>query len=96
MLGTGTTDGATALNLSAAAERLGELAAEHGIAYVDAPVVGTKEPAEKVELIVLASGQGELPGRCDPVFGAIGKKTFWVGEAGRGSRSSRRRSRRWS
>ncbi len=69
-----------------AADRLGELAAEHGIAYVDAPVLGTKAPAEQGELTVLASGPDELRARCEPVFAAIGSKTVWLGEAGKASR----------
>ena len=68
------------------AERLGELAGEHGVAYVDAPVLGTRKPAEEGELTVLASGPEELRERCEPVFEAIGSSTRWVGEAGSGSR----------
>ena len=37
-------------------ERLARLAGEHGVAYVDAPVLGTKGPADGGQLIVLASG----------------------------------------
>jgi 3-hydroxyisobutyrate dehydrogenase len=70
----------------AAAEKLAGLAAEHGVAYVDAPVLGTKEPAENGELVVLASGPTDLREPCAPVFDAIGKQTRWVGEAGMGSR----------
>jgi len=40
-------------------ERLAELAREHGVGFVDAPVLGTKQPAEKGELTVLASGPEE-------------------------------------
>lgn len=69
-----------------AAERLGELAAAHRVPYVDAPVLGTRGPAEQGELVVLASGPAELRERCRPVFDAIGKRTRWVGEAGMGSR----------
>src|SRR3712207_6553123 len=36
-------------------ERLGELAVGSGVAFVDAPVLGTKAPAEGGQLIVLAS-----------------------------------------
>jgi 3-hydroxyisobutyrate dehydrogenase len=56
------------------------------VAYVDAPLLGTKEPAEKGELVILASGPAELRARCQPVFDAIGKSTRWVGEAGAASR----------
>src|SRR3954466_12747681 len=41
-------------------ERLAGIADEHGVAYVDAPVLGTKEPAEQGQLIVLASGPEEI------------------------------------
>jgi 3-hydroxyisobutyrate dehydrogenase len=69
-----------------AAEELAALAEQHRVAYVDAPVLGTKEPAEQGELVILASGAEELRERCAPVFEAIGKQTIWVGPAGSGSR----------
>src|SRR5689334_19415262 len=37
-------------------ERCGEIAENAGVTLVDAPVLGTREPAQKGELIVLASG----------------------------------------
>ena len=67
-------------------ERLARLAESTGVAYVDAPVLGTKAPAEGGNLIVLASGPGEARERCAPVFDAIGSKTLWLGGAGAGSR----------
>lgn len=67
-------------------ERLATLAQERGVAYVDAPVLGTKEPAEGGQLIVLASGPEEVRERCELVFDAVGSKTLWLGEAGAGSR----------
>lgn len=67
-------------------ERLGRLAAEAGITYVDAPVLGTKGPAEEGQLVVLASGSEEVRERCEPIFDAVGGKTVWLGEAGEGSR----------
>jgi 3-hydroxyisobutyrate dehydrogenase len=69
-----------------ATEELAELAAERGVAYVDAPLLGTREPAEQGELIVLASGPEEVHDRCAPVLEAIGKQTRWVGEAGMATR----------
>lgn len=69
-----------------AAEELAELATEHDVVYVDAPLVGTREPAEKGELVVLASGPEDVRDRCAPVFDVIGKQTRWVGEAGMASR----------
>ncbi len=67
-------------------ERLAEIAAEYGVTYVDAPVLGTKEPAEQGQLIVLASGPDEVQERCQPIFDAVGSKTFWLGPGGAGSR----------
>lgn len=67
-------------------ERLAEIASENGATYVDAPVLGTKEPAEQGQLIVLASGPEEVQERCQPVFDAVGSNTLWLGPAGSGSR----------
>ncbi len=64
----------------AGTQRLAELAARHGRAFVDAPVLGTRQPAEQGELVVLASGPRELAGRVAPVFDAVGTRTVWVGE----------------
>ena len=71
---------------SEGSERLAKLAQESDIAYVDAPVLGTKQPAEQGQLIVLASGPDEVHEKCEPLFDAIGSKTVWLGEAGGGSR----------
>jgi 3-hydroxyisobutyrate dehydrogenase len=69
-----------------ATERCAELAREAAIAFVDAPVLGTKEPAEQGELVILASGPDALNDRLQPVFDALGQRTMWVGEAGAGTR----------
>ena len=67
-------------------ERLARVADERGVFYVDAPVLGTKEPAEQGQLIVLASGPDEVRERCQPVFDTLGSTTIWLGPAGAGSR----------
>ena len=70
-----------------AAERCARLAAEHGrVAYLDAPVLGTKAPAEQGNLVVLASGARDAIDRCAPVFEAVGQRTIDAGEAGAGQR----------
>jgi 3-hydroxyisobutyrate dehydrogenase len=63
-----------------------QMAEQAGLVFVDAPVSGTKQPAEKGELIVLASGPEEARPRCQPVFDVVGGQTHWVGEAGSGTR----------
>jgi 3-hydroxyisobutyrate dehydrogenase len=70
----------------AATEQLARLAAERQVGFADAPVLGTKQPAEAGELTVLASGPDEVLGRCAPVFEAVGARTFRVGETGDGTR----------
>jgi 3-hydroxyisobutyrate dehydrogenase len=67
-------------------ERCAELARDRGLIYVNAPVMGTKGPAEEGQLIILASGPEGLRERIEPFFDAIGKRTIWLGEAGQGSR----------
>ena len=67
-------------------ERLAKLADELGATFVDAPVLGTKKPAEDGALIVLASGPEQVRRRVAAVLDAIGSKTLWIGEAGAGSR----------
>jgi 3-hydroxyisobutyrate dehydrogenase len=68
----------------AATERLMQLAGQRGVTFVDAPVLGTKKPAEDGVLVVLASGPDDA--RSQPVFDAIGGRTIAVGEAGAGTR----------
>ena len=70
----------------AGTERLAALAAELSVAFVDAPVLGTRKPAEDGALVVLASGAADLRPRVEPVLDAIGSRTMWVGEAGGGTR----------
>lgn len=61
-------------------ERLAALAARHDVAFLDAPVLGTKAPAEQGTLTVLVGGPSALRGAVAPVFDAIGSKTLWIGE----------------
>ena len=70
----------------AGCERLSAVADELGLVYVDAPVLGTRGPAEAGQLTVLASGPDETREMVGPVLDAIGAKTLWLGPAGAGSR----------
>ena len=51
------------------------LAEDHGITFVNCPVLGTRETAKQGRLVVLASGPGEALDRAQPIFDAIGSKT---------------------
>ncbi|PCF93915.1 NAD(P)-dependent oxidoreductase [Vreelandella nigrificans] len=59
---------------------LAALAERHGLVFYDAPVQGTRQPAELAQLIILASGPVEQRAVVQPVFDAIGKRTLWVSE----------------
>jgi 3-hydroxyisobutyrate dehydrogenase len=75
------------IGISATAEfvrRLAEVRSD--VMFVDAPVSGSKGPAEAGQLLILASGPPEANAIVSPAFVAIGRKTVWLGEAGQGSR----------
>ena len=61
--------------------RLAELADERGLTMLDAPVLGTKQPAADGALVVLVSGTDAAISRVQPVFDAIGRLTITAGEA---------------
>lgn len=70
-----------------ATEQLAAFAEQHGLVFYDAPVQGTRQPAEQGQLIILASGPAMYREAVQPLFNAIGKRTVWVSEqAGAGSR----------
>jgi 3-hydroxyisobutyrate dehydrogenase len=66
--------------------RLAQQAARLGVAYVEAPLLGTKEPAVAGTLTVLAaSPQAEARARVQPVLEAVGSRTLWLDEVGQPS-----------
>ncbi len=69
-----------------AIERLAELASQANVAFVDAPLIGTKKPAEDGKLTILAAGNRDLEPRCQPVFDAIGARTIWLDHVGEASK----------
>ena len=62
------------------------LAGRLGVGFVDAPVLGTKKPAEDGTLVVLAAGEAAQLDACAPLFDAVGSRTIRVGESVEGSR----------
>ncbi|RRR98610.1 NAD(P)-dependent oxidoreductase [Glycomyces terrestris] len=70
------------------AAALAALADEHGLLYFDAPVLGTRAPAEAGQLTVLASGPADDP-VATAVFDAVGARTVWTGAEGRDGAASR-------
>jgi 3-hydroxyisobutyrate dehydrogenase len=56
------------------------------VILLDAPVSGSKVPAEQGQLTIFASGPEGVRSRVDPLFEALGQRTIWVGAVGAGSR----------
>jgi 3-hydroxyisobutyrate dehydrogenase len=62
------------------------LAQETGAVLVDAPVLGTRLPAEEGKLVVLASGPDSALDTLAPLFDAVGQRTMRLGPAGTATR----------
>lgn len=54
--------------------------------FVEAPVSGSKKPAEDGQLIILAAGDKSLHDEVVPAFDVMGKKTFFLGDVGNGAK----------
>ncbi|MFF4801596.1 NAD(P)-dependent oxidoreductase [Streptomyces sp. NPDC001351] len=73
-------------------EAIADLAAfadEHGLVFYDAPVLGTRQPAEAGQLTVLAAGPADGRAAVEPVFDAVGARTLWTGDDGAAGSGSR-------
>jgi 3-hydroxyisobutyrate dehydrogenase-like beta-hydroxyacid dehydrogenase len=55
-----------------------------GVQYVDAPMTGSKAGAESGTLIFFVGGEDTAIEKIKPLFAAMGKKFFRVGETGKG------------
>ncbi|MGD0378975.1 MAG: NAD(P)-dependent oxidoreductase [Acidimicrobiales bacterium] len=56
------------------------------VILLDAPVSGSKDPAETGQLTIFASGPDGARARVTPLFDALGQRTIWAGSAGSGTR----------
>lgn len=73
-------------------EAVGDLAAfarEHALVFYDAPVLGTRQPAEAGQLTVIAAGPAGARDTVTPVFDAVGTRTVWTGEDGAAGSATR-------
>ena len=59
--------------------------AERGVILIDAPVSGSKKPAEEGTLVILAGGPEDMIAALEPTLLKMGKKVVYCGEAGKGS-----------
>lgn len=59
---------------------------EHGALFLEAPVAGSRKPAEEAALTIMAAGDRELYDRVMPVLETLGKKILFVGDVGSAAR----------
>lgn len=64
----------------ALSDRLAEAHEAKGSAYVAAPVFGRPSAAEAGQMAIIAAGSAEVLKRCEPLFSAMGRHTFTVGD----------------
>jgi 3-hydroxyisobutyrate dehydrogenase-like beta-hydroxyacid dehydrogenase len=81
--------GQTLVNMSTvspqyAKELAGKLAGKSALA-IDAPVSGSRKPAEEGALVILAGGPQDKVAGLEPLFMCMGKKVVYCGEAGQGA-----------
>jgi 3-hydroxyisobutyrate dehydrogenase-like beta-hydroxyacid dehydrogenase len=64
--------------------RFAERVRAKGVTYVDAPMTGSKIGAANGTLIFMVGGDDATIDRLNPLFAAMGKKIFRMGETGKG------------
>jgi len=67
-----------------ATRKFAERVAKKGVQYVDSPVTGSKTGAEGGTLLFIVGGDEAAIDRLKPLYAAMGKKIFRMGETGKG------------
>ncbi len=70
----------------ATAKKIAEAVRLKGGRYLEAPVIGTKKPAEDGNLIFLCGGDESLYSDAAPALQLMGRKSFFFKEVGQGAR----------
>ena len=68
----------------AATRRFAERVATKGVQYVDSPVTGSKVGAEAGTLLFIVGGEEQAIEKLKPLYAAMGKKIFRMGDTGKG------------
>jgi len=71
---------------AATAQKIGAAITFKGGRFLEAPVSGSKKPAEDGTLIILAAGSRDLYDEALPALEKMGKKCLFLGELGNGAR----------
>lgn len=66
-------------------KRMAGVATSKNIRFLDAPVSGSKKPAEEAQLLFLVGGEKEDFEKAKPLFDKMGKDAVHIGENGKGS-----------
>jgi 3-hydroxyisobutyrate dehydrogenase-like beta-hydroxyacid dehydrogenase len=67
-----------------ATRKFAERVARKGVQYVDSPVTGSKAGAESGTLLFIIGGDEQAIEKLKPLYAAMGKKMFRMGETGKG------------
>ncbi|TYO99989.1 3-hydroxyisobutyrate dehydrogenase/2-hydroxy-3-oxopropionate reductase [Geothermobacter ehrlichii] len=67
------------------ARAIGDAVTRVGGRFLEAPVSGSRKPAEEGSLVILAAGDEALYREMAAVFDCLGKKSFFLGEVGQGA-----------
>lgn len=67
------------------AQKIASAVTAQGGRYLEAPVSGSKKPAEDGTLIILSAGDRGLFDAALPAFEKLGKKSLFLGEVGKGA-----------
>jgi len=70
---------------AATSQKIASAVTEVGARFLEAPVSGSKKPAEDGTLIILAAGDNGLYEEALPLFGLLGKAAHYFGDVGRGA-----------
>lgn len=64
---------------------LADRLSKYGTVLIDAPVSGSKKPAQDGKLLILAGGDKKVVKSLEPIFLSMGKKVIYCGSLGQGS-----------
>jgi 3-hydroxyisobutyrate dehydrogenase-like beta-hydroxyacid dehydrogenase len=67
-----------------ATRKFAERLATRGVQYVDSPMTGSKTGAESGTLLFIVGGEEPIIEKLKPLYAAMGKKIFRMGEVGKG------------
>lgn len=83
------TQGKIAIDMSTVSPQtsqlLAKLCSERGVAFLDAPVSGSVQPAKEGNLIIMVGGSADTFEKVKPIFDILGKMALHLGENGAGS-----------